>query len=284
MTDHLQALQFIAQWAYSLSLHLRQRWPVAGQGQPALGPPTNFDLSDLTEHLLRLRTLLFHFEPPADPATQFAWISTAGRLVSDPAITGALGRVKISVNRLAEQFGLKAAFDQVVDGQWGAFLRPTLNTARVWEPPGGRLPEIAQEDIRGLEWAAAQLFLMAGEAGRQTVQNAEVPSQPTEDSADAAGQPDGMAQSKRGQGGAHKGKRINERMMAILTDNPDSVNWTAEQWGQRLGCSKSTIAETRAWETALTARKLAEAERANRRKAAKPADRRRFGKKRSDQA
>jgi hypothetical protein len=62
-----------------------------------------------------------------------------------------------------------------------------------------------------------------------------------------------------------KGKDINGRMMGVISTEPESVGWSALQWGQRLGCSDGTVKQTTAWKSVLkvyrTARRLEAAER-----------------------
>ena len=59
----------------------------------------------------------------------------------------------------------------------------------------------------------------------------------------------------------HKGKHINERMLARLHEEPTSVGWSAEKWATVMECSKSTVQDTRAWATIRTARALQKAGR-----------------------
>ena len=62
-----------------------------------------------------------------------------------------------------------------------------------------------------------------------------------------------------------KGKHINERMLAMLQQNPDSVNWSSKRWSEALDCSKSTIAGTLTWKNIILAmRALEKAERQQR--------------------
>src|SRR5262249_10327443 len=55
-----------------------------------------------------------------------------------------------------------------------------------------------------------------------------------------------------------KGKRINEQMLGRLQREPESLYWSAQQWADALGCSKSTIAETHTWKTTIRAAKARE--------------------------
>jgi hypothetical protein len=83
---------------------------------------------------------------------------------------------------------------------------------------------------------------------------------------------------------ASKGKRINERMMKMLQEDATRLGWGVRDWAGRLKCSLSTVQETQAWQTILNTRKMAEAENLTRRKKYPGADRRRFGKRRSEDA
>jgi hypothetical protein len=78
---------------------------------------------------------------------------------------------------------------------------------------------------------------------------------------------------------ATKGKRINERMEEMLAKDGTRIDWSAENWAQALGCSKSTVAGTQTWGVILNARSLREAERIQD-MSYEHTDRRRFRKKR----
>jgi hypothetical protein len=45
-----------------------------------------------------------------------------------------------------------------------------------------------------------------------------------------------------------KGKRIDERMLAAIRDNPQSMYWSAATWKTNLHCSKSTVIESKTWQ------------------------------------
>jgi hypothetical protein len=79
-----------------------------------------------------------------------------------------------------------------------------------------------------------------------------------------------------------KGKRINECMAKTLIENPNSIDWTVTDWVEKLKCSKSTVQETATWERIMTTRKLREVEKATEQRHHKPTDKRRMGKKRSE--
>jgi hypothetical protein len=49
-----------------------------------------------------------------------------------------------------------------------------------------------------------------------------------------------------------KGNGVNERMLATLQANPDSRGWSAEKWRVHLGCAKSTVVESRTWQTSCS--------------------------------
>jgi hypothetical protein len=46
-----------------------------------------------------------------------------------------------------------------------------------------------------------------------------------------------------------KGKRIDERMMAIIRDNEESIYWSSNEWAWHLKCAGSTVKESRTWKT-----------------------------------
>ena len=47
--------------------------------------------------------------------------------------------------------------------------------------------------------------------------------------------------------GKGRGKHIDARMLKILTERPESLEWTCRQWAEHLGCSLSTVAATQTW-------------------------------------
>jgi hypothetical protein len=152
----VQDIHVVAILAQSLSVHLWESWPVKGEGQPVAGLPTNFTVNDLYRHLVHLKTILVRFHPPDEPAAQSAWLKSRGCLAQ--GMLSSLGRIELVCNQLIDQFGWKEAFASI-DGQKKVILKPTLNTARIWQPPDGcPMPEIDRQDIRSLEWAAARLF------------------------------------------------------------------------------------------------------------------------------
>jgi hypothetical protein len=62
-----------------------------------------------------------------------------------------------------------------------------------------------------------------------------------------------------------KGKQINERMLAELQRNPDSLSWSARKWADVLECSPGTIGETPTWRKVISAaRAIERAERETR--------------------
>jgi hypothetical protein len=63
-----------------------------------------------------------------------------------------------------------------------------------------------------------------------------------------------------------KGKRISERMVKGFQDNPDRIGWGVRQWAVFLECSISTVQESNAWQTILTARALEAADAVSKRK------------------
>jgi hypothetical protein len=44
-----------------------------------------------------------------------------------------------------------------------------------------------------------------------------------------------------------KGKRINERMLTVIQDDPEAMYWSAKHWAEHLCCNKSTVLETKTW-------------------------------------
>ena len=62
-----------------------------------------------------------------------------------------------------------------------------------------------------------------------------------------------------------KGKGINARMIAVLSENRLAADWSSSEWAQHLDCAEATVRETKAWTGLLkTTRALAAAERAHR--------------------
>jgi hypothetical protein len=42
-------------------------------------------------------------------------------------------------------------------------------------------------------------------------------------------------------------KNVNSRMLAEYQKNPESLNWSADQWAAHLNCSKSSVVESKTW-------------------------------------
>ena len=49
-----------------------------------------------------------------------------------------------------------------------------------------------------------------------------------------------------------KGKKINSRMLELLTKKGEAFSWSATQWATHLKCAASTVKETSAWKNQLT--------------------------------
>ena len=52
---------------------------------------------------------------------------------------------------------------------------------------------------------------------------------------------------------AVRGKNIDAQMVKVMLENQESAGWSAQQWADRLGCAKSTIAGTKTWKERLNA-------------------------------
>jgi hypothetical protein len=63
-----------------------------------------------------------------------------------------------------------------------------------------------------------------------------------------------------------KGKQINEKMLAKLTNERDCLAWSIRDWATHLGCSISTVQGTKAWQCVKEARAMSEADKATRQK------------------
>jgi hypothetical protein len=48
---------------------------------------------------------------------------------------------------------------------------------------------------------------------------------------------------------ATKGKRIDEKMLATIRDNPEAIYWSSGKWKIHLKCAKSTVVGTQTWKT-----------------------------------
>jgi hypothetical protein len=59
-----------------------------------------------------------------------------------------------------------------------------------------------------------------------------------------------------------KGKRIDERMLAVIREDPTAEYWSLNQWKEKLECAKSTVHGTRTWQH--TCKPMREAERLTR--------------------
>ncbi len=83
---------------------------------------------------------------------------------------------------------------------------------------------------------------------------------------DAPAKPDESAETVDHKGAAtveckRKRVKVNDRMAAELLKNPDSRDWSAQQWADRLGCSKSTVSVTPQFKALLAMRVGAQIER-----------------------
>jgi hypothetical protein len=65
-----------------------------------------------------------------------------------------------------------------------------------------------------------------------------------------------------------RGATVNQRMLDIMTRDPDSVRWTLGKWAERLECTRQAVNDTPAWKRIMIARKMTQAEKVSR---AKPA-------------
>jgi len=77
----------------------------------------------------------------------------------------------------------------------------------------------------------------------------------------------------------HKGKRINEKMLAMLIKNPECYEWTAEHFAEKLECRSSTVTGTDAWKNIMAVRTKRAVERTSRHGNTEKIDRRRHPKK-----
>jgi hypothetical protein len=76
----------------------------------------------------------------------------------------------------------------------------------------------------------------------------------------AAKQP---ARPPRGASSTGKRPSVNDRMAAMLQEEPTRTDWTAEQWATKLGCSAAAVKQTFTWKkTIRAARALGQASRA----------------------
>lgn len=69
----------------------------------------------------------------------------------------------------------------------------------------------------------------------------------------------GKAAARKG-----KGKNINAQMYAALLEDPERRHWTAQEWADHLGCTKSTAAATDTWKMLVRVRAMERKERAER--------------------
>jgi hypothetical protein len=61
--------------------------------------------------------------------------------------------------------------------------------------------------------------------------------------------------------GALRPATVNGRMLALLEQDPEVLNWSARKWAERLGCAVSSVHGTAAWKRIQTARALNQAGR-----------------------
>jgi hypothetical protein len=151
----------MAGWARSLAGHLREYWPVQGQGQPPAGAPTNISICNLHRHLIHLKTLLFRFHPPACPPDEGPWLG--GRMLAlMPNMADTVGRIELVCDQIIDQFEIRPTY-WAIDGRARSMVIPTINTTRAWCPRDGRpMPEIDPQVLSTLDWAAAKLFQVVG--------------------------------------------------------------------------------------------------------------------------
>jgi hypothetical protein len=57
-----------------------------------------------------------------------------------------------------------------------------------------------------------------------------------------------------------KGKKINEKMRAMLEKDASSVDWTVKKWKEHFQCSGASVVDTPAWKIIMTMRQLRAAE------------------------
>jgi hypothetical protein len=173
-------LRAIAEESGALARHLQDSWPVRvpprplselrsgglwlppTPAQPIAGPPTNATFSDLCRHLVNVKTLLFRFRPPPNPAEDVAWLTSRAPVYDAPGLAVALAQIERVCDRLINLFGLRDGFLSI-DRQTKAVQMPTLNPLQPWQPPDSQpLPVIDPQDIASLTWAAAKLYEVLG--------------------------------------------------------------------------------------------------------------------------
>jgi hypothetical protein len=115
--------------------------------------------------------------------------------------------------------------------------------------------------------ADLRTFDYAGQAARIRAENPATPAasgpEPgtVEAPAPEAPQPQAVEAVPAVKAGARKAASVNARMVDLLKD-PSTHIWSAQEFATKLGCGKSTVAETEAWKTLRTSREMARQERA----------------------
>lgn len=61
------------------------------------------------------------------------------------------------------------------------------------------------------------------------------------------------ADASRGETGDKKtkGKNIDARMLKVMAENPECLDWSSRQWAAELSCAESTVREGRTWKVLL---------------------------------
>jgi hypothetical protein len=119
-----------------------------------------------------------------------------------------------------------------VDGEGPAQPWPAYTPVKDWPHP------------RDVDWQKCDKAVQHALAGARAIRDAEAkspqPSPPNEvDLSRAATLAPAAPKTK--------GKRIDEKMLAMIRDDSERMYWPAQQWADTLHCAKSTVLDTKSW-------------------------------------
>jgi hypothetical protein len=114
-----------------------------------------------------------------------------------------------------------------------------------------------------LDWLKAVEVELVGLEGAVTPLAKIITPEPTGPTADPGPAPPPSDPGARGKG--VRGANIDARMLKVLSERPESLDWSCRQWAEHLGCACSTVAGTKTWKIRIPqVRSLHQAERIRR--------------------
>lgn len=137
---------------------------------------------------------------------------------------------------------------------WPQSIADLLDGARSLglTPPQMRFPATSSDRQELLDNLDTMLSWLEGTEGHPATDAAK-PDESAAETVDHKGPATVKCKRKR--------VKVNDRMAAELLKNPDSCDWSTQQWADHLGCSKSTISVTPQFKALLSMRVGAHIER-----------------------